>query len=170
MKKTGLMIFIIIFLVACSDVSVKKPPEITVQYGETNINYVVGLSSWDGVDYDREDSFNRIMQNNDFETLPYIELYSEIIFRIDEKNVPEKMVLYEYVLDGNGNNGYAYREILFSLENGKGSFILDTHIAALLSSSSKENKPDTTIRGLKLICTWGENECEYAFIINTDAP
>ncbi len=169
MKKIGLLIFIFMFSVACSDVSVNDPPEITIQFGETNINYVVGLSSWDGDDYDREDTF-KIIVKNDFELLPYVELYSEIIFNIDEKIVPEKMVLYEYVLDENGNNKYAYREVLFNWKNGKGSFILDTYVATLLSSNSIDNEPDATIRGFKLICTWGKNECEYAFIIRTDAP
>ena len=42
-------------------------------------------------------------------------------------------------------------------------------MAAMLSSNSKDYEPENTIRGFKLICSWGDNECEYGFIITSDA-
>lgn len=30
-------------------------------------------------------------------------------------------------------------------------------------------KNKTDIRGIRMIASWGENKCEYAFIIKTDA-
>lgn len=172
MKKIGILILMLIlifmFSVACSDESINTPPEITIKVGETNINYIIGLSTWDGEDYDREDTFNTIIKN-DYESLPYIKLFSKIKFYFDEKVIPEKMVIYEYVLDGNGKSEYVNREVLFNMDNGNGSFILDTQIEKLVSSDSIDDVPDATVRGFRLICTWGKNECEYAFIIRTDA-
>ena len=49
------------------------------------------------------------------------------------------------------------------------SFKLERHWAALLSSSSEDYKNGNTLRGFRLLCTWGENQCEYAFVIRTDA-
>ena len=40
-------------------------------------------------------------------------------------------------------------------------------MASGLSSYYVEGKTD--LRGFRMIATWGENECEYAFIIRTDS-
>ena len=36
-------------------------------------------------------------------------------------------------------------------------------------SKRKDYEDGNTLRGFRLICTWGENECEYVFVIRTDA-
>lgn len=171
MKKIAILILIFISIVACNDRSVTEIPVITIQSSDINIDYVVGLNSWDGTDHNREDNFKVIMRNA-FESLPYIKLGSEISIEFDEKMLPDTIELYDYVLDRNGNAKYTSREVmkrLFNLENGKGSFILDRHFAAMLSSHSKDYEPGASIRGFKLIARWGKNECEYAFIIRSDA-
>ena len=59
--------------------------------------------------------------------------------------------------------------IPIEFKNGKGSFVLVSNPAALLSSASSDYEPGAIIRGFRLICEWGENECESVFIIRSDA-
>lgn len=61
---------------------------------------------------------------------------------------------------------YSNREIInipVELKGDKCSFEIKKHFASALSSFYVENKID--IRGFRINASWGENECEYAFII-----
>jgi hypothetical protein len=49
------------------------------------------------------------------------------------------------------------------------SFAIKPNIATSLSSYSGDYLPGNTIKGYRLVVKWGENECEYAFIIRGDA-
>jgi hypothetical protein len=77
--------------------------------------------------------------------------------------------MWDHLIDEKGNNIYADKvtiNIPLDLKNGKGTFEIKKHMAAALSSYYVEGK--INIRGFRMIATWGENECEYAFIIRTD--
>ena len=70
--------------------------------------------------------------------------------------------------DENGRQIYTDKEIInipVELNNGKCSFAIEKHLASFLSSQYEPEKKD--IRGFRMIATWGENECEYACIIQT---
>jgi hypothetical protein len=174
--KIILIIIVITFLVGCNSssidtVSEEVIPEITIQSGDTSIDYSVGLNYWNKAVYDRIDNFTIIIEDG-YESLPYIELGNEVTISFNDNSVPDEYELYDYVLNKEGSPKYTnkeVREIPLNIENGTGSFILDMHFAALLSSNSDDYERGASIRGFKLICRWGEDECEYGFIVRSDA-
>ncbi len=159
---------------ACSDdpnLNMLVPPKISITVAGTEINYVVGLNQWNNVIYDREGTFQTIMRDKAKTDLPYIKLNQE--FQITfHGTAPDFAKLEDYIVQPNGNTRYSEREVQtipIEFKNGKGSFVLAANPAAFLSSASSDYQPGASIRGFRLICQWGKNECEYAFIIRSDA-
>lgn len=143
-----------------------EPPELIITIGEKQLDYVVGKNIWNGSIYDREDTFQTILKNKS--EISYIEIgsTSKISFK---SNPPSKVIMWDHLIDEKGNNIYSDKvtiNIPLDLKNGKGSFEIKKHMASALSSYYVEGKID--IRGFRMIATWGENECEYAFIIKTN--
>jgi hypothetical protein len=173
-------LLIVLTLAACSndsgDISkhieeMTKPPGISIKAGDKEITYVIGLNQWDGTIYDREDTFHTIMKNDASVKVPYIHLGETIQMEV-EGAYPDKVELNNYILKENGDQKYTGKEVInipINFTNGKGIFRLEKHMAAFLSSNIEDYEPGKTIRGFRLICSWGENECEYAYIIRTDA-
>lgn len=157
---------------ACSSPGrMEQPPEITISAGDGQISYVTGLNQWNGAKYDREDTFHTIMKGTAPSDLPYIHFCEKV--RIAFKGpVPDTVQLTDTILTREGDIRYTSREtniIPIAFQEAKGSFTMQAHMSAWLSSNSEDYKPGATIRGFRLTCTWGENECEYAFILRTDA-
>lgn len=126
---------------------------------------------WNRHVYDRESTFDTIMNENSNIEIPYIELGTKIKIEIKGR-VPDRIELTDSVLRENGTVKYSYREdqiIPFTFSNRKGTYDLDIHPAVFLSSNSEDYLPGKTMRGFRLTCSWGENKCEYGFIIRTDA-
>lgn len=147
-----------------------QPPAFTVKAGESVIPSRMGISAWDGAVVKREDTLADLAKaNGDF---PYVPLGTEIIFTMDGQT-PDSMRLLDYVLNEDGTEKYpadgSQNEIAFSFEEGAGSFELPGNFRTLLSSDSGDYAPGKSLRGFKLICAWGENACEYAFILRSDA-
>ena len=169
---TVLVIFIAcIFMIGYFYISVKvpqEPPEVTIIIGDKQLDYVVGKNQWNGAKYDREDTFKTLMKNFSASELPYINIGSTAIIKFT-KNPPGKVTISDMLIDDSGNQMYSEREIInipVELKNGKTSFEVKKHSASGLSSYYVEDK--TNIRGFRIVATWGQNECEYAFIISTD--
>jgi len=154
-----------------NNVTLTNQPEILITSGDKEIPYVAGLNQWNGSIYDREDTFQTIMKKESGIKVPYIQLGETI--QIEFKGVaPDKLKLKDYILKENGIPKYTEKEeneIPAKLVNGKLTFKLGVHMAAMLSSNSKDYEPGNTIRGFRLICNWDNNECEYGFVIRTDA-
>ena len=147
------------------------PPKIMVTVNGKVIDYVVGINKWDGAVYDRLDTFHTIMKVDSGIEIPYVEL-GEIIKIEFMENAPAKTKLYDALLKRDGSNKYTDRETIdvpVKFVNGKFSFTFEPQMASNLSSNSADYLDGNTLRGFGLICTWGENECEYAFVIRTDA-
>ena len=191
MKKYHLCIlclFIIVVFTACSNSKGKvetskgttmsenkgntvSPPEILITLKDKNIPWVLGLNDWNGFVYNRKDIFQSIMEKGSGIKVPYFKLGGTIAIEM-KGTAPDKIVLKDYILKQDGVPKYTEREINvvpIKLIDGKGTFKFDMHIAAMLSSNSKDYEPGNTIRGFRLTCNWGSNECEYGFIIKTDA-
>jgi hypothetical protein len=151
-------------------VTLTNPPEIFTA-GDKEIPYVAGLNQWNSAIYDREDTFQTILKKDSGIEVPYIQLGETI--QIEFKgNPPDKLQLRDYIQKEDGIPKYTGKEvnqIPVKLVGEKINFKLEVHMAAMLSSNSKDYEPGNTIRGFKLTCSWGENECEYGFIIKTDA-
>ncbi|MDF1618635.1 hypothetical protein [Petrocella sp. FN5] len=173
MRKVGMLLLIIIVLAGCiSTFEGNKPPEIRISTESDHIDYSVGLNYWDNAVYDRIDNFDAIMDSEMASQIQYVALGEVIEITFEKNQVPDEVRLYDYVLDEKGRPKYSSKEILqreIAIEDGTGSFILEGHMATMLSSSSDDYLSGKSIRGFKLICRWGEDECEYGFIIKSDA-
>ena len=143
-----------------------EPSEIITMAGDIQIGYVVGLNMWNHAVYDRECTFETIMKEDLKIEIPYVEL--ETIIEIEIKGrVPDTIELKDSVLDENGVIKSRLREdktIPFTFSNE-----LDINPAVFLSSNIEDYSPGRTTRGFRLTCSWGDNQCEYDFIIRTDA-
>lgn len=148
-----------------------EPPGIEIRAAGLEIDYIVALNQWRGVVYDREDTFQAIMKDRRKTDLPYIQQGKEFVIEFNG-TVPDSAELQDHILDAEGNVKYTQREIRtypIEFKNKRGSFVLSSHPAAFLSSNSSDYEPGASVRGFRLLCRWGENECEYAFIIRTTA-
>jgi hypothetical protein len=162
-------IVISIFSVGCSlSNSPNEPPEITITVGDEKINYVFAKNQWNGSVYDRESTFVTILKELPESDIPYFENGSivEIVFESD----PPNEFLVSDTLDETGSPIYTdkvIKNIPVKLTNGKCQFEIEHHFASALSSYYVPDKKG--IRGFRLIASWGENECEYAFVIKTES-
>jgi len=160
--------FSFILLYGCYG-KMSEPPEIQVTSDGREISYVVGLNKWNGSVYDREDTFQTIMKEK--ADIPYIKLKKEI--QIEFKGtLPDSIKLQNFILNCDGKIKYTEKEVQtipIEFSNKKGTFVLTQNIASMLSSNSADYEPGASIRGFRLYCSWGENDCEYAFIISSDA-
>ncbi len=149
--------------------SPEEPPKLTIAIGDKQLDYVVAKNQWNDAKYDREDTFKTILKKGSESEIPYIEIGNTATISF-ANNPPSKFTISDVLIDKNGNQIYSDKEIInipIKLKNGKGSFEIKKHLASGLSSYYLEDKTD--IRGFRMIATWGENECEYTFIIRTDS-
>ncbi|MDF2522225.1 MAG: hypothetical protein K0R84_2853 [Clostridia bacterium] len=146
-----------------------EPPEITITIGDREIEYIAAKNEWNGAEYDREDTFRTILAPDSDIEVPYI-IIGEIAEVSFENNPPEDFYILDMIINKDGSRMYDNRvteEIPVELKDGKCSFEIKKNMASLLSSYYEPNKKD--LRGIRMIASWGENECEYAFVIKTDA-
>jgi len=152
-----------------SAVAPAEPPEIKIAIDGKQLEYVVAKNSWDGVMYDREDTFETILKKTPLSSIPYIKTGSTVEIDFGD-NPPDKLTVLDLLIDENGNQMYSDKEIItipVELTDDETSFKIEKHMASALSSSSILDKKN--IRGFRIIAGWKENECEYAFIIKSDA-
>lgn len=167
MKRTILFICLVLTLiiVGCSSNSVQEPPEISINIGDKQIEYVSAKNKWNGSIFDREDTFITILKNQ--KDIPVFETDSIVEINFKGK-LPDKFVVSDILIDENGRQIYTYKEIRnvqAVLQGNKYTFEAGYNFASALSSYYVPDKKD--IRGFRMIASWGENECEYAFVIKT---
>lgn len=144
-----------------------EPPEIKITLDNKTIDYVVEKNKWDGSVYDREDTFKTIIKQG-FD-IPYIQIGKTVEADFGE-NAPDKLDISDIIINNDGSQLYQDKvnyKPSFELKEGKCTFKIDKNPASFLSSYYVKNKKD--IRGIRIIASWGENECEYAFVIKADA-
>lgn len=147
----------------------QEPPKLTITIGDKKLDYVVEKNQWNGSTYDREGVFQTILKKGSKSEIPYIEIGNTATISFIN-NPPKKFTIWDILINENGNQRYSDKariNIPVELKDGKGSFEIKKHLASGLDSYYVEGKTD--IRGFSMIATWGENECEYAFIIRTDS-
>lgn len=170
MRKSKLLFAVILMtlvLVGCSSNSMKEPPELVINIGDKVIEYISAKNKWNGSIYDREDTFVTILKEQ--KDIPVFENDSivEISFK---SNPPGKFTVSDILIDKNGQQIYTDKEIKnipVELVDSKYVFEIENHFASALSSYYEPNKQE--LRGFRMIASWGENECEYAFVIKTDS-
>ena len=143
----------------------KEPPDISIFIDNKEIEYVCAKNKWDGSVFDREDTFVTIFKEQKDIPIFINGSIAEISFK---NNPPDAFQIMDILIDEEGRQIYTDKEIInipVELINGKCSFKIEKHLASSLSSYYEPGKKD--IRGFRMIASWGENECEYAFIIKT---
>ena len=166
-----MLVFLILFSASYSQPDEPTPPKIIVTVNGKAIEYVVGLNKWNGVIYQNINNFQTIMKEDSGTEILYVKLWETILIEFKE-NAPKKTKLYDKLLKPDGSNKYEDKitmKLPVKFVDGKSSFKLESQMASQLSSYSKDYEDGNTLRGFRLICTWGENECEYVFVIRTDA-
>lgn len=157
-------------IIGCSTLKPpQEPPKLTITIGDKKLDYVVGKNQWNGSIYDREGAFQTILKKGSKIEIPYIEIGNTAIISF-ANNPPEKFTIEDILIDDNGKQRYSDKErinIPVELKYGKCSFEINKNLASGFNLYYIEGKTD--IRGFRMIATWGENECEYAFIIRTDS-
>ncbi len=171
MKRSA--IIILIFLIAivaigCTSLNLlDEPAELSITIGDKKIEYVVGKNIWNGAIFDREDTFQTILKQSSGIEIPIIDIdeFATIKFI---NNTPDKITVYDILIDENGNQIYTDNStaiIPVKLNNNQCTFKISKHIASYLSSYYEHNQ--INYRGFRVVANWGENECEYGFIIRT---
>lgn len=170
-----LLVFILVLtvglIISCSIETESKdpnePPKILISSNNIDIPYIIGKNIWNGSIYDRIDNFQAIMKDTTEEKLMYIPIGQEIQIEFEDF-IPESVELIDDIIDNSGNVMFinSGKAISINIDNGKGSFNLDEHYATLFSSNSNTFE-NGVLRGFRLTCKWGENECEYSFVIKT---
>ncbi len=154
-----------IIIVGCTSNSMKEPPEISINIGDKEIEYVSAKNKWDGSVYDREDTFITILKDQKDIPVFKTDSIAEVTFK---GKLPDKFIVSDILIDENGRQIYTYKEIrnVQAVSQGnKYTFEIGYNYASALSSYYEPDKKD--IRGFRMIASWGENECEYAFVIKT---
>ncbi|MFA7674416.1 MAG: hypothetical protein WCY62_11250, partial [Clostridia bacterium] len=79
--------------------------------------------------------------------------------------------LTDCCLDEDGTQRFYYtQDIELEFIGKKASFSLLENMATLVSSIPSDYEAGSQIRGFRMTCKWGDNECEYAFVVLTDPP
>ena len=176
MKTVFVILVVSMFLILSATVCTQSKlyenapvPKIAVTVNGKMIDCVVGLIAWDGAEYHCEDTFKTLLkEGSDFE-IPYIEIGKTAVISF-KSYPPFQLTIADVLIDENGNQIYSDKlseDIPVELKDGKYSFEIKKNMASALSSTYVENKID--IRGFRVIASWGQNECEYAFVMRTDA-
>jgi len=177
------VLVLLVSLTGCDKESTKipdEPPSITITAGDVSIDWRVGKNKWGGMPIEHIADFPNIMSHTTFDDLPYIKNGEFLTIKFD-KNAPcpESYTLTEYILKEDGTSKYSIDgkvcDFNILLSTGSlviqpvGSFIVEPNYATAFSSYSGDYEAGNTIKGYRLVCTWGGNECEYVFVIRGDA-
>jgi hypothetical protein len=149
-----------------------KPPEITVTVNGQPVEYSIGLNMWDGAIVDRLDTLQFIMMEDSGIEVPYIKLGGTIAVEFKD-NPPATVTLHDKIINTDGSSRYAEQvteELPLERDGDKLSSEFVANPAAFLSSNSADYEDGNTYRGFYLRCKWDNgNDCEYGFVVRTDA-
>jgi hypothetical protein len=139
---------------------------VTIRQDGTAVDLAKGRDRWDGAPYDGEETFERLMSGLTIEDLPYVKNGERFGIRY-EGGAPDSAVLTEFILweDGKIKYNRSGKEYALSTE---GTVTLEPNYATALSSYSGDYTEGNTVKGYRLLCVWGGNEYEFAFILRGD--
>lgn len=166
---TALMVVISMWFVTSRVVPPKTPPKILVDCNGIELPSIVALSRWDNTYYARPSVFSSIMSNTSIEELPYIRNGELIKVKVDGR-VPINISIMKYFLreDGSiimGPSGTGGYNSLYMFASPK-TYTLNPY--GTRTTSKVTESEFGAIIGFSITCTWGNNECEYGFIVLAD--
>ncbi|MCL1858408.1 MAG: substrate-binding domain-containing protein [Oscillospiraceae bacterium] len=188
-KKTFLfLMFIICFINLSGCNKTENYPEITITINNTKIIYYKLPNKWNGNIYDKLSAYQHVFtENPTMENL--VEVNTNDIITIDfMENNPDKIKIeYEFITVSyfNDNDNISSEvetfEIMYEINDNKYSFIIDKfdennynnwdskyyELFTPMNSYMINSDKLCYIAGrvYKITASWGENECEYIFLI-----
>jgi hypothetical protein len=165
----ALSALIAIYIIS-SDVP-EGPPSVRIQSNREQIDWILGKNRWEGETTNQNVTFKTILAETSVEKLPHVKNGRIVVIRF-RGNTPESVTLTEYILKEDGEErfnipGMEYTVTLDQVHN-RAAFTITTNWATALSSNSADYLPGNTLKGYRLECAWGQNSCEYLFIIRGD--
>lgn len=147
-----------------------QPPKILIMSNEEIIDWNLGLNQWNGAKYDRQDTLIALMEGKEVKDLAYVKNGEPISIEF-LGTPPETLSLSEAIVNEEGREVYTYREVrsvdLLARDTNY-VFDLTPNPAGHLSSHTSTYKKGGLLRGYRLTCSWGDNSCEYGFVIRSD--
>ena len=105
--------------------------------------------------------------------IPYLELGAVMKVQFRNGSTPDSVEIKDMILDESGNRKYGESSVVtLTPELGADGLeiVLDTNMAAMLSSDMSTYEKGGVLRGFRMTCMWeNESDAEYAWIIRTDA-
>ncbi len=144
-----------------------EPPTLFVSAGGQELPNVMGLTHWNGAQIKRADVLATLA--GDGQQHPYVALDSQVTLILDGP-APDKIRVTSEVIREDGTPKYptsSAEEMPLTLVDDQAIFTLSPDTLALVDSSGTGTEIQL-LRGFRVFCTWGENECEYGFILQTD--
>lgn len=161
------LLSITIFFGWNSQTQTQEPPKLTITIRDKEIQYVTAKIKWDGELFDMQNTFENILKEGSEIEPQYIE-FGELAVISFENNPPDKFIMSDILIDIRGDKKFFTPIISLPLElnNSTCSFKIVKNIETELDSYWAPNM--TYLRGFRMTACWGENQCEYDFIIKTD--
>ncbi len=152
----------------------EKAPEIVISVDGRSLDYIAQETKWDGKEnpYDTSELFKQILNQDNF--IPTYCVggdtpghYVELNFG---KSIPDSIQVKDAMMEENGRIRYGSKLMMDReveiMDNSRVRFGLTQNMAYYLSSYSGDYEKDW-YRIFHVICTWGEKEAVYTFVLNT---
>ncbi len=146
----------------------KVPPEIHITVGGQSFNYARSKKVWDGKEYNAQPFIKLCKGQSASSTFTHVNFGTVAMVDFGDYP-PEAVAIRDAIIQESGAYMYDDRvtmDVEFQLEEGKCTFIIAENLASCLSSQMHE----TDYRGISIMARWGDNKCEYGFVIETDVP
>lgn len=152
----------------------EKAPEIVISVDGRSLDYIAQETKWNGKEssYETSDLFKKLREQNAF--IPTYRVGGEVpehYVALDfGKCIPDSIQVKDAMLEENGKIRYGSKLVMDReveiMDNSRIRFGLTQHMAYYLSSYSGDYEKDW-YRIFHVICTWGEKEAVYTFVLNT---
>lgn len=105
--------------------------------------------------------------------IPYLELGSVMKVQFRNGSIPDSVEIKDMILDEGGNRKYGETSVVTltpELSSDGLEVVLDTNMAAMLSSDFSTYEKGGVIRGFCMTCMWENgSDAEYGWIVRADA-
>ncbi len=152
------------------------PPEISVTVEDTELEYILEKTNWEGEKQSLLDEDIIEQMKKDGITVPtvYIGNISEdmqkqsITIDFLENTLPDSIRLYDILVVGREliKDTSLTEQLIQELDEHQINLPLMHHARVMLGSNSHDYEKSYQ-RMFRLSCTWGENTCQYIFTVNT---
>lgn len=153
----------------------EETPEIIISIDGRSLDYLTTQTKWDGIEqnYNTSELFRQITGKGSF--IPtYIaggvtDSKHNIVINFGD-SIPDTIKVKDAMMQENGGIRYGSKQIMDRevelLDDSRVQFALMQHVSYYLSSNSLDYEKEW-YRLFHVVCTWGDKEVVYTFVINT---